>query len=104
MSNSATATASSEPRPDGLEGVVAATTALSHVYGEEGKLVYRGYDIHELAGKASFEEVAYLLWNGNLPTNEELKEFSDKVGHFRVLPPKVIEGLRAWRRRAQAFR
>jgi citrate synthase len=95
MSNSATATASSEPRPDGLEGVVAATTALSHVYGEEGKLVYRGYDIHELAGKASFEEVAYLLWNGNLPTNEELKEFSDKVGHFRVLPPKVIEGLRA---------
>ena len=39
----------------GLEGVVAASTALSHVFGEEGKLVYRGYDIHELAGKASFE-------------------------------------------------
>ena len=43
------------PKPEGLEGVVAASTALSHVYGEEGRLVYRGYDIHELAGKASFE-------------------------------------------------
>lgn len=53
------------PKPEGLEGVVAASTALSHVFGEEGKLVYRGYDIHELAGKASFEEVAYLLWNGH---------------------------------------
>ena len=48
------------PKPEGLEGVVAASTALSHVFGEEGKLVYRGYDIHELAGKASFEEVAYV--------------------------------------------
>ena len=47
------------PKPEGLEGVVAASTALSHVFGEEGQLVYRGYDIHELAGKASFEEVAY---------------------------------------------
>src|SRR4029079_5393367 len=60
------------PKPEGLEGVVAASTALSHVFGEEGKLVYRGYDIHELAGRATFEEVAYLLWNGSLPTKEEL--------------------------------
>ena len=60
------------PRPEGLEGVVAASTALSHVFGEEGKLVYRGYDIHELAGKASFEEVAFLLWNGHLPNRAEL--------------------------------
>src|SRR5215211_467374 len=55
------------PKPEGLEGVVAASTALSHVFGEEGRLVYRGYDIHELAGKASFEEVAHLLWIGHLP-------------------------------------
>ena len=39
------------PKPEGLEGVVAASTALSHVFGEEGRLVYRGYDIHELAGQ-----------------------------------------------------
>jgi citrate synthase len=57
----ATAIATPMPKPEGLEGVVAATTALSHVYGEEGRLVYRGFDIHELAGKASFEEVAFLL-------------------------------------------
>ena len=62
------------PKPEGLEGVVAASTALSHVFGEEGRLVYRGYDIHELAGKASFEEVAYLLWNGRLPTQGELSD------------------------------
>ena len=93
MTNSAIATEA--PRPEGLEGVVAATTALSHVFGEEGRLVYRGYDIHELAGKASFEEVAFLLWNGHLPNRSELNEFEQKVGHYRVLPPKVIEGLRA---------
>jgi citrate synthase len=58
------------PKPEGLEGVVAASTALSHVFGEEGKLVYRGYDIHELAGKASFEEVAHLLWIGHLPNKQ----------------------------------
>ena len=59
-SNGSTAVSdqSALPKPEGLEGVVAASTALSHVFGEEGKLVYRGYDIHELAGQASFEEVA----------------------------------------------
>ncbi|MBA3379396.1 MAG: citrate synthase/methylcitrate synthase, partial [Chloroflexia bacterium] len=67
MTDSATATATEQPKPNGLEGVVAASTELSHVFGEEGKLVYRGYDIHELAGKASFEEVAHLLWVGHLP-------------------------------------
>ena len=56
----------------GLEGVIALSTGVSHVYGEEGKLVYRGYDIRELAGKATFEEVAYLLWEGELPTQSQL--------------------------------
>ena len=63
------------PKPEGLEGVIAASTALSHVFGEEGRLVYRGYDIHELAGNASFEEVAYLLWLGHLPSRDELASF-----------------------------
>ncbi|MDQ3043556.1 MAG: citrate/2-methylcitrate synthase [Chloroflexota bacterium] len=83
------------PKPEGLEGVVAASTALSHVYGEEGRLVYRGYDIHELAGKASFEEVAYLLWCDHLPTSGELEEFSHKLGTNRKLPESVIVTLRA---------
>ena len=68
------------PKPEGLEGVVAASTALSHVLGEEGKLVYRGYDIHELAGQASFEEVAFLLWNGRLPSRDELTQLLRTLG------------------------
>ncbi|MBA2277200.1 MAG: citrate/2-methylcitrate synthase [Chloroflexia bacterium] len=94
-STSATATADAQPKPNGLEGVVAASTALSHVYGDEGKLVYRGYDIHELAGKASFEEVAYLLWIGHLPTQAELDEFTGKLGQNRTLPDAVVTALRA---------
>jgi citrate synthase len=83
------------PRPEGLEGVVAATTALSHVYGEEGRLVYRGYDIHELAGKASFEEVAYLLWLGHLPNAGELNELQRKLDANRALPSETTAALRA---------
>jgi citrate synthase len=83
------------PKPEGLEGVVAASTALSHVFGEEGRLVYRGYDIHELAGKASFEEVAYLLWMGDLPTASELADLRAKLGAERPLPDQVIEVIRA---------
>ena len=92
----ATATAAEPqlPKPEGLEGVVAASTALSHVYGEEGRLVYRGYDIHELAGKASFEEVAYLLWGGHLPTAPELAGFQAQLEANRALPAAVVDVLR----------
>src|SRR3954452_17196868 len=82
------------PKPEGLEGVVAASTALSHVFGEEGRLVYRGYDIHELAGHASFEEVAHLLWIGHLPSRQELSQFQAKLEANRDLPPRVIDVLR----------
>ncbi len=93
--SSATATAYPMPKPEGLEGVVAASTALSHVFGEEGRLVYRGYDIHELAGKASFEEVAHLLWLGHLPDGRELDELHRKLGANRDLPDAVFAVLRA---------
>ena len=83
------------PKPEGLEGVVAASTALSHVFGEEGRLVYRGYDIHELAGKASFEEVAHLLWSGRLPTQAELDDLLAALGSNRSLPEPVVATLRA---------
>ncbi len=92
---SSLATATPLPKPEGLEGVVAASTALSHVYGEEGRLVYRGYDIHELAGKASFEEVAHLLWVGHLPSRTELDELNAKLGANRELPEAVVVALRA---------
>jgi citrate synthase len=82
------------PKPEGLEGVVAASTALSHVLGEEGKLVYRGYDIHELAGRASFEEVAFLLWKGHLPSRDELTQLLRTLGEQRPLPKQVIDVIR----------
>src|ERR671918_840733 len=82
------------PKPEGLEGVVAASTALSHVFGEEGKLVYRGYDIHELAGQASFEEIAFLLWNGRLPSRDELTQLLRTLGQQRPLPKHVIDVIR----------
>jgi citrate synthase len=88
------ATETQLPKPEGLEGVVAASTALSHVFGEEGRLVYRGYDIHELAGKASFEEVAHLLWVGHLPNRAELKDLQDNLEANRTLPESVIGILR----------
>jgi citrate synthase len=93
--STATATNARLPKPEGLEGVVAASTALSHVFGEEGRLVYRGYDIHELAGKASFEEVAYLLWEGRLPNRAELTDLRHRLDENRPLPPVVIDVLRA---------
>src|SRR5436189_185230 len=70
----------------GLEGVVAATTALSKVDGTAGRLIYRGYNIHDLAGKASFEEIAYLLWYGKLPTKMELVDLQV----LNYLPPTAV--------------
>lgn len=79
---------------NGLDTVVAANTELSHVFGSEGKLVYRGYNIYELAGNATFEEVAHLLWKGHLPNQQELDEMNALLGANRELPEAVIEGLR----------
>jgi len=70
----------------GLEGVVVAQTHISHVFGNEGRLVYRGYEINELAGKATYEEVAYLLWKGHLPTHAELDELNQLMRPMRALP------------------
>jgi citrate synthase len=81
--------------PKGLEGVVAADTRLSDVRGEEGVLIYAGYNINELAGKVSFEEVVHLLHENHLPNREELAALKRKLASYRVLPGKVIDILRA---------
>jgi citrate synthase len=78
----------------GLKGIVAATTRLSDVMGDEGILVYAGYTITELAGKVSYEEVAYLLWHDCLPNKAELKKFKADLHAARTLPPPVIEFLK----------
>jgi citrate synthase len=84
----------------GLEGVVATDTRLGDVRGQEGQLIYCGYDIKELAGKASFEEVIYLLWHNKLPNRSELAELKKQLAAERQLPDQVIEFLRTTPRTA----
>lgn len=80
----------------GLAGVPVDYTAISKVNPESNSLLYRGYPVQELAAKKSFEEVAWLLWKGELPTSAELTEFSKKERSLRSLDPvvkKVIDDL-----------
>jgi citrate synthase len=75
----------------GLEGIVAAETRIGDVRGETGQLIYRGYDINELAGKVSYEEVVHLLWHGRLPTQRELTSLTTALHAERELPQGVID-------------
>lgn len=75
----------------GLEGIVAAHTRLSDVKGDIGQLIYCGYDIDELAGKVTYEEVVHLLHHNHLPNAHELAEFKATLAGFRDLPKGVIE-------------
>ena len=70
----------------GLEGIVANSTSLSDVLGKKGILIYAGYDINELAGKASYEEIVYLLWHGALPNRPQLDELKAQLSSERELP------------------
>jgi len=78
----------------GLEGIVAAQSSISDVNGEEGKLIYVGYDIHDLAQHATFEEVIYLLWNGKLPTSSELATLKSQLNSEAGLPDQIIDLIR----------
>jgi citrate synthase len=78
----------------GLEGIVANTTRLSDVIGDKGQLIYCGYDINELAGKVSYEEVVYLLWNNRLPNREELERCVNQLRSLRKLPEGLIDFIR----------
>ncbi|RAW46604.1 citrate synthase [Halorubrum sp. 48-1-W] len=78
----------------GLEGVLVAESELSHVDGEVGKLVYRGYDIEELARGASYEEVLYLLWHGSLPTRAELDDLREHLAVERSVDDEVLSTVR----------
>lgn len=74
----------------GLQNVVIATSEISAIDGQEGTLVYRGYDIHDLVEHSTFEEVVYLLWYGRLPKAEELEEFEDQLAGNRSVPPEIL--------------
>jgi citrate synthase len=75
----------------GLEGVVAAQSSISDVDGVEGKLIYAGYDIHDLAKHATFEEVIFLLWNGKLPTAAQLDQLKFQLNSETRLPGEIIQ-------------
>ena len=79
----------------GLEGIVANSTAISDVLGEDGVLIYAGYNINELAGKASYEEVVYLLWHGELPTATQLASLKEELASQRELPAGVVDFLKS---------
>ncbi len=79
----------------GLDGVVVTATDISHVFGEEGRLVYRGYEINQLASKATYEEVCYLLWKGRLPNADELAALRTAMAGRRSLPRPAELALRA---------
>jgi citrate synthase len=78
----------------GLEGVVAAQTELCDLDGVNGRLAYRGYDIDELARQATFEEVAYVLWHGDLPKPGQLDQFTVGLIAARELPRDVVQAFR----------
>src|SRR5215475_9008120 len=73
----------------GLEGIVAAQSAISDVNGIEGRLIYAGYDIHDLAEHSTFEETIYLLWQLRLPTASELEDLKVKLAAEAALPDEI---------------
>ncbi|MDI3339144.1 MAG: citrate/2-methylcitrate synthase [Sphaerobacter sp.] len=79
----------------GLEGIVVAESELSLVDGTNGRLFYRGYEIHDLVESASFEEVLYLLWYGELPTRAQLADLTAQLVAARTLSDHVMTVLRA---------
>ncbi len=84
----------------GLEGIVAAHSGICWIEGDAGVLAYRGIDIHELAEKSTFAETAYLLWFGDLPTENELAEFRRHLLEGRTLPPEILRMLETFPKHA----
>jgi citrate synthase len=80
----------------GLRGVVAAQSAIGDVNGEQGILIYQGYNIHDLAEHSTFEEVIFLLWNGRLPKADELADLKAQFEANYAIPSEIIEMMRTF--------
>src|ERR687887_733216 len=98
MSTQATTAASTFK--EGLEDVVAGTSAICFLDGRAGRLLYFGYDVHDLAKNASFEEVVYLLWHGELPNRSQLDSLKGELIANRELPEPLLAMLRTWPKEA----
>src|SRR5271170_3918391 len=84
----------------GLEDVVAASSSICDVNGKEGRLIYQGYDIHDLAQHSTFEEVVYLLWFGRLPTKKEYETTARELRVNRKLPAEIVKLMQAFPKKA----
>jgi len=78
----------------GLRGVVAAQSSIGDVNGEQGVLIYQGYDIHDLAEHSTFEEVVFLLWNGRLPKQDELEALTKEIRANYAIPAEIVAGMK----------
>jgi citrate synthase len=81
---------------EGLRGVVAAQSSIGDVNGEQGILIYQGYNIHDLAEHSTFEEVVFLLWNGRLPKADELAELKERLRRNYEVPADVITTMKSF--------
>src|SRR5260370_37045454 len=88
--------AASKPAPQAgsLKDVIAAPTSICTIDGIAGKLIYRGYSIEDLAAHTTFDEVVYLLWEGDLPNQAQLDAFTKRLAAGRELPKVIIDHLR----------
>lgn len=89
-----------ETKNIGLRGIEVADTRISNIDGENGRLIYRGYDITELTKKSSFEETAYILLYDGLPTRQQLEEFNRKLVDARYIPKQMQKNMGNWRKDA----
>ncbi len=89
-----TKSTTAQPIARGLKNIVIDKTALCLIDGEAGRLLYRGYNIHDLAERSTFEEVTYLLWHGHLPSASQMEQFDAALRAARTLPDNVIEIIR----------
>src|SRR5690606_1310682 len=87
----------------GLAGIYADTTRISKVFEDTNTLTYSGYPVQDLAAQCRFEEVAYLLWHGELPTRVQLGELERQERARRERPPELVALLKSLRRDAHAM-
>ena len=85
----------------GLRGVVAAKSTMSKVNGEDGILIYQGYNIHDLAENSTFEETVFLLWNGRLPKQDELDSLKSELRANYSIPSEIVDSMKSYPKDAQ---
>src|SRR5215211_6162160 len=83
------------PSKGGLEDVVATSSAICYLDGDNGVLAYCGYDVHDLARASTFEEVCHLLWHRRLPTRAELGDLQSQLAAAGALPEPILRLMRS---------